>query len=414
MRSIPFSKGLSFPIELVTQRIAALARTGAGKTYAAGKIVEGLLKLGVQVIIIDPVGVWWGLRLAADGKSPGIHIPVFGGNRGDIPLDPSSGALIADLIVDRGISAVLDTSSLRKGGHKKFVADFAEQFFHRKKNQRSPTPVHVVLEEAQKVIPQRMIKGDERMVGAVEDLVRLGRNYGIGVTMISQRPQSINKDSLNQAECLIVLQITGPQEKKAIQRWIAEKAAIKDAAIDHISELPVGEAWVWSPQWLRMFKKVKVGKKWTYDASKTPVFGSRRQKVRELAKLDIDQLRKDMAVTIEKAEKVNPKFLQAKIKKLEVELARSIKTKVRTAAFETKTVEVPVLGKKGERQLKAAVDQVNKSKQHSEVVLKEAEMCLGQMKRANELLGETIVGLRKMSEKVAGSPPATSKVPAVG
>ena len=65
--------------------------------------------------------------------------------------------------------------------------------------------------------------GDERMLGAFEDLVRLGRNYGIGVSLISQRPQSVNKEVLNMTECLFVLQVNGAQERKALTDWIVEK-----------------------------------------------------------------------------------------------------------------------------------------------------------------------------------------------
>lgn len=45
------------------------------------------------------------------------------------------------------------------------------------------------------------------MLGAVEDIVRLGRNYGSGCMLLSQRPQSVNKEVLNQVECLFVGQI---------------------------------------------------------------------------------------------------------------------------------------------------------------------------------------------------------------
>ena len=36
------------------------------------------------------------------------------------------------------------------------------------------------------------IRGQERMLGAMEDIIKLGRNYGIGVSLLSQRPQSVN------------------------------------------------------------------------------------------------------------------------------------------------------------------------------------------------------------------------------
>ena len=89
--------GLSLPLDAATQTFAFIARKGAGKTYTAGKMVELLLEAGVQVVVLDTVGNWYGLRLGADGKSKGFDIPVLGGLRGDIPLEAPGGALIANL-----------------------------------------------------------------------------------------------------------------------------------------------------------------------------------------------------------------------------------------------------------------------------------------------------------------------------
>ena len=52
-------------------------------------------------------------------------MPVFGGLHGDLPLEPLMGARIADLIVDRQISAVLDVSQFE---HNTDKARFAEAF----------------------------------------------------------------------------------------------------------------------------------------------------------------------------------------------------------------------------------------------------------------------------------------------
>jgi DNA helicase HerA-like ATPase len=129
------------------------------------------------------------------------------------------------------------------------VTDFAEELFHRKKANRSP--MHLVVEEAQVFVPQRTMGDEARMLGAFEDLVKLGRNFGIGVTLISQRPQSVNKDALNQTECLVVLQTNGAQERKAIEAWIVEQGLDVGELVDTLPSLERGEAWVWSPSWLR-------------------------------------------------------------------------------------------------------------------------------------------------------------------
>lgn len=68
-----------------------LAKRGAGKTYTALVLVEELLGAGAQVVVADPVGVWWGPRAAANGKDPGLPIVVMGGDHGDVPLEASAG-----------------------------------------------------------------------------------------------------------------------------------------------------------------------------------------------------------------------------------------------------------------------------------------------------------------------------------
>jgi DNA helicase HerA-like ATPase len=132
MKKLHISDELSLPIDAATQTFAFIARKGAGKTYAAGKLVEQLLTESVQVCVLDTVGNWYGLRLAADGKSAGFDVPVFGGLRGDIPLEPTGGELIADIVVDTGRSLILDVSQFSLSDRKKFATAFGERLWKRK------------------------------------------------------------------------------------------------------------------------------------------------------------------------------------------------------------------------------------------------------------------------------------------
>lgn len=332
---------LELGIDAVTQRFAFLARSGAGKTYGASKLAEEMLGAGAQVLVIDPVGCWYALRVGADGKSKGFDIVVLGGLHGDLPLDPGSGALVADLVVERGISAVLDVSMMRKGDRKKFAQDFAEQLFHRKKSKKSP--VHLFLEEAQVFVPQRVQPDEARMLGAFEDVVKLGRNFGIGVTLISQRPQAVNKDALNQTECLVVLQTNGAQERKALKEWIVEAGI--DVGVDLIATLPGlqrGEAWVWSPSWLRVTKRIHIAKKRTLNASATPEHGETVE-AKPLAPIDLEQLRDAMATTVAKAAATDPTKLQRRVAELERQLAAKPTAAPPAPKVEPKVVEKPVL-----------------------------------------------------------------------
>lgn len=323
MKQLAFAEGLSLPIDVVTQKTAFMGRTGSGKTYAATKLAELLIRAGAQVVAIDPVGVWWGLRLDADGKTPSdLKLPIFGGLHGDIPLEPTGGKLMADLIVDRALSCVLDVSQFESDADKaRFVRDFADRFFYRKK--AAPSAVHLFLEEAQEFVPQNPTGEDAKMLHVLNRLIKLGRNFGIGVSLVSQRPQEVNKKALNQTELLLAFQMTGPQERKAIGAWVNEKGSDEDVA-DILPGLKVGQPHVWSPQWLGVSKTVKVNEKLTYNASSTPTFGAKAVESKPLGDIDLSQLQERMAATIEKAKATDPKHLQQEVARLRKELEKRV------------------------------------------------------------------------------------------
>lgn len=342
---LKLSDTLALPTDAVTQTFAFLGRRGSGKTYGSGKLAELFLEAGAQIVVLDPIGTWYGLRLSADGKSKGFSVPVFGGEHGDVPLEPQAGALIAKLLVEQHFSAVLDVSAFRKEQRKQFVTDFAEELMHRKKTNRSA--MHVFFEEAQLFIPQQVQGKTARMVGAFEDLIKLGRNYGIGASLLSQRPQSVNKDVLNQTEVLLAFQMTGPQERKTIDGWISDKG-IDEKLSDILPRLKIGEARLWSPQWLGVSETIHIGKKKTFDASSTPTVGAAIVQPKELSPVDVEKIKTSMADVVKRAEEMDPKKLQAKIRQLEVELAKKPAAEIRT-----KEIEVPVFPAELEKALRS-------------------------------------------------------------
>lgn len=319
MSKLRISAQLSLPLNAVTQKLAMLGRTGSGKTYAATKLAEEMHDAGAQIIALDPVGVWYGLRLSSNGCDPGIAIPVFGGLHGDVPLEPAAGALMADLIVDRGISAICDLSQFEHDTDKaRFGRDFAARFFFRKKS--APSAVHMFLEECQEFLPEKQQRGEEHMLHAFTRMWKLGRNFGIGGTLISQRPQEVSKRALNLTECVFAFQLTGPHERKALEGWIAEKGLDEDLnAI--LPKLGVGEARAWSPAWLKISETVKISAKRTFNASSTPEVGA-SAKVRNLAPIDLEKIRAAMAATIEKAKAEDPRELRKQIAELRKDLER--------------------------------------------------------------------------------------------
>ena len=317
-RDLKIARGFSLPPQAVTQTFAIMARRGAGKTTTSGVMVEEMVKAGLPTCVVDPIGVWYGLRSSADGRSPGLPVVILGGEHGDAPLLPTAGAVVAEMLVDNPFPVVLDLSLMSKTKARQFMVDFLETLYHRNRK-----PLHLVLDEADRWAPQRVPKGGERLLGACEDVVRLGRARGLGVTLISQRPAVVNKDVLSQTEVLIAMQVTSSHDRKALNDWIDEHVTDEERreVIASLPSLQVGTAWVCSPGWLKTLVKIQVRRKETFDSSATPEIGAEAVAPTAFAAIDLDALQEKMAETIERAAETDPKAMRRRIVELSRQLA---------------------------------------------------------------------------------------------
>ena len=318
------SRELALPLDIAGKKLAFLGTTGSGKTYAAMKLAEELLDAGIQTIALDPVGVWWGLRVAKDGKGRGYPIVVFGGLHGDIPIEAGAGALVADIIVDRNISAVIDISQMDSDAEQgRFAAAFAARLFHRRKAQ--PAATMLFLEECQEFIPENPGRSETVKLHSFTRIVKIGRNFGIGVILISQRPQEVSKKALNLSECVFAFQMNGSQEREAMRRWLKDAGADKDVDVDILPTLDIGIAHLWSPRWLKVSQTVHILAKDTFDASGTPdLKSSSAIVVKPLQPADIEMITAAMAETIEKAIADDPVELRRQVATLKAQLARKL------------------------------------------------------------------------------------------
>jgi hypothetical protein len=310
-------KRLDLSLDYAIESSAIIARKGLGKTHTAKCIIEDLQAGHVQTVVIDPLDVWWGLRLAANGKGAGCDVVIFGGEHADLPLTETMGVLLADLVVDREISAVFVLDHLSKSAMRRFTADFCEHLYARKTKHR--TPLHIVIDECDIFIPQKPPPEAYRCLGVVDSMVRHGRSRGLGSTVISQRPAIINKDVLTQTECLITLGLTSPQDRKAVLEWIEAQASVEQAKefLTSLAGMERGDAWVWSPSRFKVFERIKVRAARTYDSSYTPTVGAKRREAPKLSPVDLERIKGEMASVIEEQRENDPKALKARIKELE-------------------------------------------------------------------------------------------------
>lgn len=276
------SKKLSLPEDAARWTFADLAIKGAGKTYAACVLAEEFINGGVPIVAIDPMGIWWGLRVGINSNA-GLPVVVFGGRHADLPIPTSTEKsheivnepkvrLMVKAILQARMSAVIDTSDFSKSMSRRIVAIFISELY--RLNQDYGVR-HVFLEEADEWIPQRQRAGDawaNAAFGAVDDLVRKGGNFLLGCTLITQRSAVLNKDVLTQINCLIALRILHKLDKDAVKTWIESVANPEDKRtlkfVDSLKDLKNGEAWVWHPEEPSIFERVQFRERTTLHATR--------------------------------------------------------------------------------------------------------------------------------------------------
>ena len=385
------------PRETVVGRQAILATSGAGKSNTAVVLAEAMYDGGFPWVAVDPKGDWWGVRAGADGKAGGLEVPIFGGLHGDVPLEPTNGKLIANLIVDRRLTCVLDVSEFDTSqGRYGFLADFAETLL-----KRNTEPLHVFAEEADEYLPQNAReKGNlPRCLGAWQKLVKRGRFRGIGSTLITQRSAAINKDVLNMIETLIVMRTTAPLDRKEIAKWVATHGGQAEL-LDSLPLLEDGEAWVWSPQKLKIIERVQFNRRRTYDSGATPLMDAKASKAATLADIDLGALRSEMAETIAKAEADDPTKLRARIRELEKQVLSAVNAPVpepKVLTFETQVEVVPPAVIDGMRAALAKFDET-----------------LGSLESARRVVHDTLTSAAERVRDEARSrpaPPAPATLP---
>lgn len=281
------TKLIPLPIAALATHLAIVGRTGSGKTYAAKGLVERLLDEKRRVCILDPTGAWYGLRSSVDGKRPGYPVAVFGGSHGDVHIAEHSGEALAKIIANKNLPAIIDLSEMLIGQRHRFVTDFCETLYRENR-----TALHLVIDEADEFCPQNPMPETKRMLHHVDRIVRRGRIRGFRVMLITQRPAVLHKNVLTQANTLIAMRLTAPQDRKAILAWVEGQADTAKAKVvlDSLARLQRGEAWVWAPE-QDTLERVTFPKISTFDSSRAPDDNEVIAEPTRLASVDIEEIK---------------------------------------------------------------------------------------------------------------------------
>ena len=318
MKTTAIPEVFEIPDGILSQHSAVIGRTGSGKTFAAKGLCERILRMNRRVCIIDPTGAWWGLRSSSDGKSPGFPVVVFGGDHADVPITEHSGSALGELLGTQNIPAILDLSTMGVNERHRFMTQFAEAIFRVNKN-----PLHLIIDEADEFAPQSGQPGTERMLGAIDRIVRRGRIKGFRVMMITQRPAVINKNVFTQASTLIAMRLPAPQDRKAVEDWIKGQADVEQGreVLASLAKLDRGEGWIWAAE-AGILQRTKFPAITTFDSGRTPEDGQEIQLPKRLAEIDLTGLTAALEIATADAKGKDPVELKKRIKELEEQLAK--------------------------------------------------------------------------------------------
>ena len=303
----------AIPDAALDDRLAFVGTSGSGKTYAAGTAVERLLARRARVVIIDPLDVWFGLRLCANGRTPSpFPVVIFGGAHGDLPLNEYAGKLLGETVAGMAESSIVSLGGLAtKSAERRFMLAFLDALYRK----ASGEPVHLVFDEADLWAPQK--SSEPALQSLMEQIVRRGRVKGFIPWLITQRPAVLSKDVLSQADGLVAMKLTSSQDRAALGAWIEGQAdaAEKNRMLARLPQMARGHGVVWIPG-RGALDEVAFGRKATFDSSRTPKRGERREAT-ALTPIDLGALQ-DRLATAEADVKANdPAALRRRIAELE-------------------------------------------------------------------------------------------------
>lgn len=347
MTKLHISGDLSLPLGWITLATVVYGARGSGKTTFGSVVAEEVAKAKQRFCAIDLKGDWYGLKSSRDGKADGLPVVVFGGDHADLPLEEGAGAFIAETIASLAQSTILDFEHFSKGKQIRFQAEFFETLYHRNRD-----PLLLLMDEAQRYAPQKPMSPDEaRCLGAVQDMVKLGRKHGLGPVLFTQRGSGLNKEVSELCDVLVAFRTPGPLDQDRIKDWLDANTtkAQRDEVMGQLSGLKTGTAVFASghPD-LKVFGVHTVRHRETFDSSATPQVGKPRAEPKRLAQPDLEALKVKLADAITRAKLEDPKELRRQLadqkKALETttrELER-LKAKPAPVAPAGKTTQVDV------------------------------------------------------------------------
>src|SRR5690606_27722206 len=153
----------------------------------------------------------------ASPNGKGYKVVVAGGAAPDLPLSVESAAEIVRAAIAENIPLVIDLYDprLSKSDWRRIVQKCCHVLLYENKHPRM-----IVIEEAAEYVPQSGRDIDGATFAAVEKIVRMGGNAQLGVMLLNQRAQEVNKGVLELCDNIVLLRQRGKNAIDSLEKWM--------------------------------------------------------------------------------------------------------------------------------------------------------------------------------------------------
>jgi hypothetical protein len=140
-----------------------------------------------------------------------------------------------DELLKKGKTTVINLKGAAPDIQELIVNRLCTNLFELRKTDKIP-PMMLIMEEAHNFCPQQ---GKTNATKILKTIASEGRKFGLGMTIISQRPAKVDKNVVSQCNTQITLKVTNPNDLKAISASIE---GLTQSMEDEIQRLPIGTA----------------------------------------------------------------------------------------------------------------------------------------------------------------------------
>ena len=238
-------ENFAFPLDIAYEKIFIGGKTGSGKSYAAGVMMEEFSRHGLQFVCFDALDAHSGLKTLTNVECI-------------TPREDETVNLVklVNNLKNSNTSLVINLVKLRLDTQQRLMGDYCETLLA---EDFEGKPIMTFLEECQDFVPQM---GKPYSFSPIVRLCKLGRGKGLGATLISQRPAAIHKEALSQVSTYMVHNVINTKDLEALKMQLSfgtDKETIKKI-LSGISYSGPGEMVCFSPKYFKDVGYIKVGK----------------------------------------------------------------------------------------------------------------------------------------------------------